>query len=202
MTENQPAKRHLLVTVPAVTARVKGGYSKIYLKILALIAFLCATIGVFSLPARAEDPNALTILNAQRVLTFLDSTVPEGVPFVVDQIAKGTMRRLVAEQPIWIMDASSGVIMYYQGEPGFTGQEASRLVDDRGQRFGLKAVENARAARSTWLSVVMAQSAYRAYCANKYPYVVCSLNPHGSPVDQQVIPRSESRAAAPATAGK
>lgn len=131
--------------------------------------------GFYALPAHAEDAQERAMLNATHLSNQLQGVVASRMLSVVDKIATGKIKRLAPEQPVWIMETIDGSILYYQGQPGFAKQPASKLVDDVGQRFGLKALENARNSRSGWVSLTLASKQYRAFCASRYPTVVCSL---------------------------
>ncbi|GBG14571.1 integration host factor subunit beta [Novimethylophilus kurashikiensis] len=174
------AMRKLARTVAGIFASVKGDALKKQHKSLGVFAFLCSTLALASVPAHAEDAHTRAIMNSTSLLNYLSGVLPEALPSVLTQINNGTIKRIAPEDPVWIINADTNQILYYQGQPTFTNKDASQLVDDIGQRFGQKAVANAKVARNTWLTIVMGGLSYGAYCANKYPFLVCSLNPEGS----------------------
>lgn len=132
--------------------------------------------------------------NAIEMVSKLNGLVPEAMPIFLRNLQEGRISRIAPEQPIWLLDASTGTIIYYQGQPAFARKEAAQLVDDAGQRFGQKAVDNARVSKPAWLTIKMGGQGYRAYCANRYPYVACSLNPKGFNMpDQFPRPRPAPR---------
>lgn len=185
--ESTSAMLKLGRTLSRINIYVKRVMNKLDVKMLGVFAILCSTTLASATPARAEDANARTVMNATNVLNYLGGVIPEGLPYVLKNLSNGTIKRIAPEQPIWVLDADAGVILYYQGQPSFAMKEASQLVDDAGQRFGQKAIENAKVARNTWLTIVLDSMAYGAYCANKYPYVVCSLKPAGSAIPQKPV---------------
>lgn len=166
-------------TVPNVIANVicklvcvKGTVNKKSLCALVMFAFSSMALpGV----ARADDAKALAIMNSTHLLSFLDGVIPEGLPNVLAAIEKGVVERRAPQYPVWIIDSDKGNLLYYQGQPGFVGQSAARLVDDNGGRFGLRALEYARASRSSWVKLALGGQEYSAYCATRAPFVVCSL---------------------------
>lgn len=139
--------------------------------------FLACSIVSFTPAANAQDKNARAIQNSTRLTAFLDAVPAEYVMTIVDKIASGEIERFAPEQPVWIIDTSTGSLLYYQGQPSFKGQSASLLVDDGGIRFGQKALDNGRNSRSGWVNVALGGGAYTAYCHSKYPTIVCSLIP-------------------------
>lgn len=128
-----------------------------------------------TLPAHAEDAQTRTMLNSTQLITLLDGVIPSGLPNILEQIRSGKVPRIAPQSPVWILETQGSSILYYQGQPSFTGQNATRLVDDNGSRFGQKALEQALHSRSTWLSLSLGGTTYKAYCASRAPYVVCSL---------------------------
>ena len=141
------------------------------------LAFLIALLLALFLPQRAiaETPFDRAMLNAGSLTVKLHGVYPQVMRQLVQKIAQGKVPRLAPEQPIWIMESETGTILYYQGQPTFTDQPASKLIDDDGQRFGQMAIDRARESRSTWLSINLSGTYYRAYCKAKEPTVVCSL---------------------------
>lgn len=129
------------------------------------------------LPVQAQglDPNIRTVQNAQRITVNLHSVLPERIMMVVKKIAERELPRRAPEQPIWILDTSSGLLLYYEGEESFAMKPVSQLVDDNGVRFGQKALELGKASKSGWLSVTLSGKTYKAYCHSFWPTVVCSL---------------------------
>lgn len=143
------------------------------LTVFAISGFAFATI----LPAHAEDARQRAMLNATGLSNMLQGVVAEKLLVVVDKIANGEIRRIAPEQPVWIMEVIDGTILYYQGQPSFVHQPAGKLVDDDGFRFGQKAIDNAKNSRSGWVRLNLGGKPYQAYCAARYPTVVCSLVP-------------------------
>lgn len=137
------------------------------------MALLAAWFGMPS--AQAEDANALAMINATHLTNLLHGVPSSRAMVMVEQIAQNKVQRPAPNQPVWILDTPSGVILYYQGQPSFTNQPAAQLVDDQGIRFGQQALDNARNAKSGWLTITLGGTAYRAYCQARHPTVVCSL---------------------------
>jgi hypothetical protein len=94
---------------------------------------------------------------------------------MVEHIEKGEVHRYAPKYPVWILRSDTGKLLYYQGEKAFRGQDAARLVDDNGFRFGQKAADQGKNSRSTWVSLSLGGQSYRAYCGSKQPFVVCTL---------------------------
>jgi hypothetical protein len=94
---------------------------------------------------------------------------------MVENIEKGVVHRYAPKYPVWILRSDTGKLLYYQGEKAFRGQDASRLVDDNGFRFGQRAVDQGKNSRSTWVNLSLGGQSYRAYCGSKQPFVVCTL---------------------------
>lgn len=151
---------------------VKDAVSKISLYSMGVFASAGLISGA---PAHAQDTNARAIMNSTHLLNFVDGVLPEFRSQILHSIESGIVTRLEPSMPVWILSSDTGEILYYQGQKEFVGQAASRLVDDVGFRFGLRAVENARNSRSAWVKLQLGGVSYRAYCATKAPFVVCSL---------------------------
>lgn len=131
-----------------------------------------------AVPAHAAVDDATRVRameNATHLNSLLHGVLPERVSHLVERIAKGKVARIAPEQPVWIIEIINGTILYYQGQDGFVGKQASQLVDDAGQRFGLQALDNAKRSRSKWVSLKLGAQDYQAYCRSQYPFVVCSL---------------------------
>ncbi len=128
-----------------------------------------------STAAHAEDANVKAITNSTQLLNLVSGVVPSGLPRVLESIHTGVVKRIAPSYPVWVLESEQHSILYYQGQPTFAGQNATRLVDDKGLRFGLQALENAGKSRSTWLRLTLSGVEYRAYCASKAPFVVCTL---------------------------
>jgi len=173
-TYGTPSTRNLSRNRFSVKAAVNQFCTKMALVFSALV------VGAGTV--HAEDLNQRTMLNAAQLSTLLHGVVAEQLLRIVDGIASGKIKRLAPEQPVWILEIISGTILYYQGQPTFAQQPASKLVDDSGFRFGQKAVDNAKNSRDTWLSLKLGGQTYRAYCVATYPTVVCSL---GTPAKQR-----------------
>lgn len=187
---------NLLVATHKVTETLAAirGYVKDFVPkrraALGVFMISCSTSLLLVGPAQAEDAETRTMLNAIELMNAMNGLVPQGMPIMLRNLKEGRISRIAPEQPVWLLDAHNGVILYYQGQPSFSMQEASQLVDDAGQRFGQKAVDNARVSKPTWLTIKMAGQAYHAYCATRYPYVACSLNPKGVALPTPITPPS------------
>lgn len=152
---------------------VKRALNKISLYSMGVFAITALLLG--SAPARAQDVSARAIMNSTHLLNFVDGVLPEFMPQILQSIGAGGITRREPSMPVWIISSDTGQIMYYQGQKEFVGEAASRLVDDAGFRFGLRAVEYARNSRSAWVRLQLGGVGYNAYCATKAPFVVCSL---------------------------
>lgn len=136
---------------------------------------LSSVLGLIAPAVHAETAKERAIQNASYLTTMLLGVDQNYRATMVNKIAAGTIKRPAPEQPIWVLDSDSGLIVYYQGQPTFTGQPAANLVDDKGIRFGTKALDRAKAARNGWISLSLGNKGYAAYCQAKTPVVVCSL---------------------------
>jgi hypothetical protein len=158
------------------TFEVKAS-SKLSRVLLGVFAIAALSSGL-STPAYAT-PAAIAreraIRNTELLSTSLHGVLESQMSAMVKNIASGKVRRFAPEQPIWIIDASAGTILYYQGNADFTGQPASKLVDDNGVRFGQKAIDSAKNSKATWLTLHLGGQKYPAYCSEWAPTVVCSL---------------------------
>ena len=125
--------------------------------------------------ARAEDAYARAIINSTELLNLVTAVVPVAVPNIIENIQNGAVKRIAPEYPVWILESEQGKILYYQGQKNFVGESASRLIDDNGFRFGQRALDQGQSSRSTWIRLTLSGKEYRAYCASKAPFVVCSL---------------------------
>lgn len=148
------------------------------LKVLMSFFAICALCG--SGLANAEDARTLAMVNSTRLLTALAGAAdveahPKGLPNMLKNIAEGKITRATTKFPVWILDSEADTVLYYQGEPSFTGKPASMLVDDAGVRFGMAAVEKARLSKASWHNLVLGGRTYNAYCGSKIPFVVCTL---------------------------
>ena len=156
---------------PLLSAGAKK--AKYFVLLTGLFVVLALSI---LLPTRAiASEFDRAIRNANYINVKLHAVYPAVMLQVVKDIASGAIIRLAPEQPIWIMDSISGTILYYQGQPNFTNQAASRLVDDAGQRFGQVAIDKARQGNDVWLSIALGGQTFRAFCQSSEPTVVCSL---------------------------
>lgn len=153
---------------------VKSIVSKIASYSLGLFISASVVLGMAA-PAHAEDANAAAIVNSTQLLNFISGVEPAAMTYILQNIENGEVRRVAPSYPVWIIDSSTGTLMYYQGQKSFRGQSATRLVDDKGFRFGQRALDMAKNSRSTWLRIELAGKEYKAYCASKAPFVVCSL---------------------------
>lgn len=125
--------------------------------------------------AHAADARVLAMRNSTQLLNDLNGVVPEAMEFLLPKIENGKIRRIAPTFPVWIISSDTGKLMYYQGQKEFKGQAASRLVDDKGFRFGQHAVDQAHNSRSSWMTITLAGQEYPAYCGSKAPFVVCTL---------------------------
>lgn len=143
--------------------------------LLTVVAVLSASAQ--AAPVAKDEQYRRAIQNSVHVLDYLSSLFYTMVPVGIDNIEQGHFRRLEPNFPIWVLDSESGQILYYEGQPSFKYQPAEKLVDEAGQRFGLKAWENAQRSRSKWQRVTLGGVAHDMYCAQKQPLAVCSLIP-------------------------
>lgn len=158
-------------------ANVKSAVNKFCQYSLGVI--VGAVLLAAPLTTHAMDDNSRAIVNSTELLNFLSGVVPEGMPHLMENLQNGKIKRVAPNYPVWIINSESGNLLYYQGQKSFTGQPASRLVDDNGFRFGQRALDMALNSRSTWLRIVLGGQTYSAYCGSKAPFVVCSLiQPH------------------------
>lgn len=155
---------------------VKGAFTKIAKYSCAVFAAAVLALGLAS-TAHAEDDNTRAMLNSTSLLNYLGGVIPQGMPYLMENIQKGAVHRVAPSYPVWIMETEGGTILYYQGQPKYTGQSGSRLIDDNGFRFGQRALDQAATSRSTWLRITLSGKEFRAYCASKAPFVACSLIP-------------------------
>lgn len=162
-----PSLKGRLGTVKCSTVK----NSSFLLKVFTVMGLAAA----LALPAQAEDAQTRTMLNSTQLITLLDGVIPSGLPNILAQISSGKVPRIAPQSPVWILETQGSTILYYQGQPSFTGQNATRLVDDNGFRFGQRALDQALRSRSTWLTLTLGGAPYKAYCASRAPYVVCSL---------------------------
>ena len=162
---------NIIANVSCKLGTVKDVPGKIALYSLAVFTIASAAMA----PAHAEDANARAIMNSTHLLSFLDGVIPEGLPNVLKALESGEISRVEPKYPVWVISSDTGNVLYYQGQTSFVGKAASRLVDDVGGRFGLQALENARASKSSWVKLTLGGETYSAYCATKAPFVVCSL---------------------------
>lgn len=133
---------------------------------------LAAVLGSAAL---ADDGRSRAIQNSQRISNSYFGVEPAQWPVITMFLDKKPNQRIAPEQPVWVLNTESNMILYYQGQPTFTGKSASQLVDDSGLRFGIQALENARNDLSGWLKLTLAAKKYDAYCTSRRPIVVCSL---------------------------
>lgn len=151
-------------------------------KLTVTLRRLFTTFGVVGVlvhasSAQAEDEKTKAMLNATQVATMLDGVVPEKLHNVIENLETGKLKRIAPNHPIWILETIDGTILYYQGQPSFKGQSANLLMDDAGNRFGLKALQAAKQSRSIWMSLKLGDADYKAYCRAQEPIVACSLIP-------------------------
>lgn len=123
----------------------------------------------------AEDVTELAMRNSLQTMQYLHSVPAPEIHRPLAAIEENRFERPAANQPMWIVEILSGTILYYQGQPEFRGQPASRLVDDNGGRFGERAVTFGKASKSAWLRLALGGNSYQAYCKSQYPFVVCTL---------------------------
>lgn len=137
--------------------------------------FAALLMGVSLVPAVAADKYAQSILNSTRTLEYLHSVTASEIKRPLDYINEGKFKRPYEHQPMWIVEILGGSILYYQGEPTFRNQPASRLIDDVGGRFGERAIAMGKASRSGWVKLSLGKQGYQAYCKSQYPFVACTL---------------------------
>jgi hypothetical protein len=170
---------HLPGNVCSKLTCVKSIASKIASYSLKLFVSASLALGVAAV-AHAEDNNERAMVNSTMMLNMLngvdDNTEhTHALDRMVSNIDSGLVHRYVPKYPVWILRSDTGTLLYYQGEKTFGGQDAARLVDDKGFRFGQRAVDQARNSRSTWVTLSLGGQNYRAYCGSKQPFVVCTL---------------------------
>ncbi len=158
---------------------VKGIASKMASYSLKLFISASLALGVTAV-AHAEDNNERAMVNSTEMLNLLNGVYDNtehthGLDRMVDNIDKGVVHRYAPTYPVWILRSDTSTLLYYQGERSFAGQAASRLVDDKGFRFGQRAVDQAKNSHSTWVTLALGGQNYRAYCGSKQPFVVCTL---------------------------
>lgn len=145
------------------------------LKLPALILAL-SVLGLTSVtPANAEDANELAMLNSQLIKSVLHEVDPEGLERALEMVAERRVSRIAPDYPIWILELSRKEILYYEGQEELNGLKASLLVDDKGFKFGDKAIDFGLRSRGGWLNLTLQGEPYRGYCSSQYPFVVCSL---------------------------
>lgn len=165
----------------ALTLTSKNEHVKQTVSKNPLFAWIFATcalaLSVQSPVAVAEDATQLAIHNATYLTEMLHGVIPAQIQVMLERISNGTLRRPASDQPVWVLEIINGTILYYQGQPSFATQPAAQLVDDAGFRFGTRAIDNGKASKSAWITLQLGGGNYRAYCATRYPFVVCSLLP-------------------------
>lgn len=154
------------------------------LKIMLAVASMCALL---SAPAHAGDQED-AIMNATQIATMLDGVHPNFLHNVLRMIETGELKRIAPKHPVWILEIVDGTILYYQGQPEFKGKPANLLVDDTGNRFGMRAVNWGKDSLSRWVTLQLANQTFKAYCRTQQPFVVCSLIPEGVKVDRRPAP--------------
>lgn len=161
-------------TVAMELAGVKRLVKKI--RLFTKGVFVAASFMLASMQlAHAEDARVRTMMNSVQLLNYLWGVIPEGLNQAVDLIQKGTFKRIAPNNPVWVINTADGSLLYYQGQKGFVGQKADRLVDDKGFRFGQRALSMANNSHSTWVKLSLSGKDYSAYCAARQPFVVCTL---------------------------
>lgn len=173
MFNKTKANEMLSASLAGNLAPVKPLYAKFGRFLIATFTGCAAML--LSVPAQAEDANTRAMLNSQQLVGLLEGVLPPGLPNVLQHIRTNRVQRIAPQYPVWLLEAEGSTILYYQGQPTFTGQNATRLVDDNGFRFGQRALEQALKGRSTWLMLTLGGVRYSAYCATRLPYVACSL---------------------------
>lgn len=168
------ANKMLSPSLACNTAPVKRVAKKLQLFLVQVFA-VTSTALLMSATAHAQDAQTRAMMNSMAIINLLEGVVPEGLPNLLEQIRSGQVQRVAPKYPVWILETERHSILYYQGQPAFTGQNATRLVDDNGFRFGQRALEQALRTRNTWLTLVLSGATYKAYCAARPPYVACSL---------------------------
>lgn len=143
----------------------------LFRKTLLSLGLAAACCGV----AHAEGTTERAILNSTKMVEYLHTVEAQHIQMVLDKIESGQFRRLAPELPVYVVEVLSGTIVYYQGEPGFKGQPAGRLVDDQGSRFGDKALSYGKASRSGWIRMNLGGKSIQAFCKSQYPFVACTL---------------------------
>lgn len=171
---------HLTGNVCSKLTGVKRIATKIGAYSLKVFVNASLVLGVCVSPAHADDANTRAMVNSSEMLNLLNG-VDDNTPHnnsldrMLDKIEAGTIHRYAPKYPVWILRSDTGKLLYYQGEKSFRGQDAARLVDDKGFRFGQRAVDQAKNSRSTWVTLSLGGQDFRAYCGSKQPFVVCTL---------------------------
>lgn len=116
-----------------------------------------------------------TVNQVSNLLNVLSGVATPVVPAMLAKLDAGQLPLGAPKNPVWVLDGNTGTILYYQGEPGFTGKPANRLVDEDGVRFGVRALDTLAQARPRWMRLKLGGLEYSAYCAAREPFVVCSV---------------------------
>ena len=146
-------------------------------KIVATAAFIAATAAPAAQAQNISNDQTLAMLNSSSILNYLSGLHPSIVNLGLENIEKRLLKRNAPEFPIWILESSTSTIMYYEGQPSFAGQPAAKLIDEDGQRFGVKALESATNSRAGWQRIKLGGVVHQMFCGQKYPFAVCTLIP-------------------------
>lgn len=122
-----------------------------------------------------SDAKALAMLNSNHILTLLQAIDPLASRDGLDKLAKGKFSLPAPDMPIWVMEYNSGTILYYQGQPTYSGQPVAKLVDEKGVRFGTQAMERAKQSKSSWVRVTLGGKEFDMFCGQRYPFGVCTV---------------------------
>lgn len=146
-------------------------------KILAATALIAS---IAMPPAHAQNisnDQTLAMLNSTAILNYLSGMHPSIINMGIENIENRLLKRTAPEFPVWILESSTSTILYYDGQPAFTGQPAGKLIDEDGQRFGVKAMEFAVNSKSGWQRIKLGGKTHQMFCGQKYPFSVCTLIP-------------------------
>ena len=146
-------------------------------KIVAAVALIAAIVSPAAQAQNISNDQTLAMLNSSTILNYLSGIHPSIVNLGLENIEKRLVKRNAPEFPIWILESSTSTILYYEGQPSFAGKPAGKLIDEDGQRFGVKALESSTKSRSGWQRIKLGGVVHQMFCGQKYPFAVCTLIP-------------------------
>lgn len=145
--------------------------------VAGLVAVASVASAQAAQPKNVSNDHTLAMLNSAHILNYLTAMSPEMGMRGVDAVESGFLVRPAPGFPVWILEAPSETILYYEGKKSFRGKSATLLVDEAGVRFGVKALEKAKSSKAVWQSVLLGGKTHQMYCAPKHPFSVCTLIP-------------------------